>query len=474
VTPSGRSTLPAISNPTGASDEKEELGLCVSTEGIVSIARRRRALRSRLPSPSQSALTGLNISMSSVSTGSVSNPSALSSGISSEDVYFPVPTDDTHRLGASGFRFPYPINTAAMQIAMAGLPDMGPEEVADTNKLSSLAPSGVSTKRRPPPRGEETFFGLLNGSRRMLEIAKEHESIKPTGNSISDTVDALSSDQADSAPSSLGIVTRDVALVDFPQPGSPFSQTIPPQHVSFSPTTESMKWTPHPPLRFSVSFHSLLTLSEKERSYSPTFSYAGSWWNVYVQTIRKKEKSVQLGVYLHRQNPAEPFPTASADIDEPGGGNLSNEARQPLRRANANSNHLASPSEDLPGSLAGREFTDKRRITRVSLLWLQLLRTDSASQLFLVLTGQAYFSITCYTTLGTAVIRFSSAPDSFAVSQSWGWKSSALRTGEYLGPGYNTNGEVWQDDSVLAWTGDVKDQIIEGGSLRASVVVGVV
>ncbi|KAH8920206.1 hypothetical protein BT69DRAFT_435043 [Atractiella rhizophila] len=30
---------------------------------------------------------------------------------------------------------------------------------------------------------------------------------------------------------------------------------------------------------------------------------------------------------------------------------------------------------------------------------------------------------------------FASGPDSFAVSQSWGWKSTSLRSEEYLGAG---------------------------------------
>ena len=45
--------------------------------------------------------------------------------------------------------------------------------------------------------------------------------------------------------------------------------------------------------------------------YSTTHFYAGSWFNVYVQTIRKKDKGIQLGIYLHRQHPGEPFPEPS-------------------------------------------------------------------------------------------------------------------------------------------------------------------
>lgn len=45
---------------------------------------------------------------------------------------------------------------------------------------------------------------------------------------------------------------------------------------------------------------------------------------------------------------------------------------------------------------------------------------------------KAYFSITCASATGTSQTRFSSAPDVFAVGQSWGWKSSTLRTEEYV------------------------------------------
>ena len=77
---------------------------------------------------------------------------------------------------------------------------------------------------------------------------------------------------------------------------------------------------------------------------------------------------------------------------------------------------------------------------------------------------QAYFSISCASALGTALVRFSSAPDDFNLSQSWGWKSSALRGEEYLSVPVPAEG-----DSTLGWVGQP-----EGGSLRATVVVGII
>lgn len=80
---------------------------------------------------------------------------------------------------------------------------------------------------------------------------------------------------------------------------------------------------------------------------------------------------------------------------------------------------------------------------------------------------KAYFSISCASALGTALVRFSSAPDKFALSQSWGWKSSALRSEEYLSVPSPIEKE---GESSLGWVGDCP----EGGSLRATVVVGII
>ena len=78
------------------------------------------------------------------------------------------------------------------------------------------------------------------------------------------------------------------------------------------------------------------------------------------------------------------------------------------------------------------------------------------------------------------MIRFSSSPDDFKLSQSWGWKSSALRSEEYLPVPSTTDTNVpldQLDQGVLGWTGEIPHGI-EGtqrvNSLRATVVVGVV
>jgi len=69
------------------------------------------------------------------------------------------------------------------------------------------------------------------------------------------------------------------------------------------------------------------------------------------------------------------------------------------------------------------------------------------------------------------------------LSQSWGWKSSALRTEEYLSAGTGGTGEPSQELEVDRDERDGLDRmdrlvdrvdVPKGGSLRASVVVGVV
>ncbi|GAC97146.1 hypothetical protein PHSY_004731 [Pseudozyma hubeiensis SY62] len=71
------------------------------------------------------------------------------------------------------------------------------------------------------------------------------------------------------------------------------------------------QWSGYEPMRVGVEFFGIDKLQEKQRLYSPTFFYAGSCWNLYIQVV-KKVKGVQLGIYLHRQSLQEPLPPPSA------------------------------------------------------------------------------------------------------------------------------------------------------------------
>ena len=189
---------------------------------------------------------------SSFSTGSAADQASHS------QVWHQVPADDTYRMGAGGLLFLTALATAAAPLpGIHGLPDLGPD--VDSYSVEGAKPS----KFRPPPQGERTQFGLTRNTRTTAELLEEH---------------ALSLN---------GLTLHDTVAVD-------------------------QRWTKLDPYRFSVEFWGVDKLAEKERAYSSTHFYAGSWFNVYVQTIRKKDKGTQLGIYLHRQSPNEAFPDASA------------------------------------------------------------------------------------------------------------------------------------------------------------------
>ncbi|CAK5279880.1 unnamed protein product [Mycena citricolor] len=196
------------------------------------------------------------------------------------------------------------------------------------------------------------------------------------------------------------------------------------------------RWTTHPPQRFGVEFWDTEGLPDKDRLYSRTIWSGGSLFNAYVQVVRKKG-ATQLGIYLHRQSTIE-FPAASAP------------------RVRDSATHFRGPS--LPQIVVPRpthyspttRATPLRSTTPVAIS--TSLPNSSASHLAGVTQSvncqavapppapyrdsrpavSAYFTISCASATGASQTRFASAPDVFTVSQSWGWKSSSLRTEEYL------------------------------------------
>lgn len=366
-----------------------ELGLTKTTAEICSVYARRRSGRGRM-SPQHSLPPG-SLSFSSLSLAS--SPFASSS---TDMLYHPIPDDDTHRVGAAGLLFLNRGSPSETLPGILGMPDLGPQwnPNASWNTYTPNEPPKRG-KTPPPTHGENTFFGLQRGARRGPEINTKY---REEGGGI------------------------------IPLPGMD--------------NKKQERWSKTEPFRFSVEFWGVDKLAEKERLYSQTHFYAGSYFNVYVSTIKKKDKGVQLGIYLHRQCTSEPFPSVSV----PRTNSLSEDPHpdMPLvaRTFSVSPPVLGSPEprrHSLPDVSMDDEvgtYTDPREVTK------------------------AYFSITCASALGTALVRFSSAPDSFAISQSWGWKSSALRSEEYL--------SVPAEDT-LGWVGES-----EGGSLRATVVVGII
>lgn len=238
------------------------------------------------------------------------------------------------------------------------------------------------------------------------------------------------------------------------------------------------RWSPYPPLRFGVEFWDVDSLKEKSRLHSHTVWYAGSLWNVYIQIVRKK--NVQLGVYLHRQSSVDPIPPASAPLIFPMR-SLSN-MRSMQHMSSPSESHVSTPSRSstphggapspsttsssgrpssLPSSYASSIGSGKGigHVTTVPATSPPVIPNqpyrDPRPKV------SAYFAISCASATGGSLTRFTSAPDEFSVSQSWGWKSSSLRTEEFL--------EVGEDG--MTKSASPMGKMV---SLRATVIVGLV
>jgi len=259
-----------------------------------------------------------------------------------------------------------------------------------------------------------------------------------------------------------------------------FGVLPPPQNAAtithFDPESRR-RWSSFPPIRFAVEFWDVDCLKEKTRMHSHTIWYAGSLYNAYVQVIRKK--GVQLGVYLHRQSHIDPLPPFS--VPSPRRSELprtpsflphsnsfsdSTESTDPYRvPITASTSTLTlggarstTPVFVQPGSPTSSSPTPGNRTTSPVNQPTQPYR-DPRSAI------SAYFSISCASATGASVTRFSSGPDTFAISQSWGWKSSTLRTEEFLELG--DDGQPISIGLVDAGAGKLV-------SLRATIVIGII
>jgi hypothetical protein len=79
----------------------------------------------------------------------------------------------------------------------------------------------------------------------------------------------------------------------------------------------------------------------------------------------------------------------------------------------------------------------------------------------------AYFMVSCASATGSSQTRFSSAPDVFSIGQSWGWKSSSLKSEEYVDIGGDEEGEGFTPSINRKMHG-------KEVSFRATVVLGLV
>ena len=237
------------------------------------------------------------------------------------------------------------------------------------------------------------------------------------------------------------------------------------------------RWSPFPPFRFGVEFWGVE--HSAARLYSQTVWYAGNLFNVYAQVVKKKGQQ-QLGVYLHRQSSVDPIPSPST----PPSSTAENAERARAQGHGTNSSvPPTSPSQvSIPASVSmlsliprptsrGTNATGNagpsRSTTPTSTLSASPPQKSAQPVIHAPIQPyrdprssiEAYFTIYCASPTGSSLTRFSSAPDVFCVSQSWGWKSSSLH--------------LQQEDSGTAGSTSVPIFAKEV-SVRATGVLGIV
>ncbi|KAI5849823.1 hypothetical protein BZA05DRAFT_401660 [Tricharina praecox] len=188
---------------------------------------------------------------------------------------------------------------------------------------------------------------------------------------------------------------------------------------------DEIRYSDFPPFRFSAEFKNIRCLKERKRVYSKTVFYAGSCWNIYIQSV-KGARGTQLGVYLHRAKDREGSGASSA-------GNRENDqligmigSLNQNQKSEAEEGDTTLHDGDTTGTLSSRPGanTSASRATpppstEVSVAALGHY-VDSRPII------QTYFKIFSPSRKGKMLSIFSSRPDSFNFSQSWGWKSSSL------------------------------------------------
>lgn len=206
------------------------------------------------------------------------------------------------------------------------------------------------------------------------------------------------------------------------------------------PIIEELRYSEFPPFRFSAEFRSVRSLKEKKRVYSKTVFYAGSHWNIYIQKVRSS-KNVQLGVYLHRAKDRETAGGSShnnARVDEANSQIINVDEQQ---RSSGLTGSAAAAQEDMDltvttdGDVTSSFVNIARPGANTSAQRTAAARVDGALGAEVPALGyyvdarpmiQTYFKIFSPSRKGKVLSMFSSGPDSFNFSQSWGWKSSSL------------------------------------------------
>jgi hypothetical protein len=178
---------------------------------------------------------------------------------------------------------------------------------------------------------------------------------------------------------------------------------------------EDVRFSEFPPFRFSVEFKSTASLKERKRVYSKTVFYAGSFWNIYIQKVVKGTKSVQLGVYLHRAKDKEGTGSQSASAAQ-----VSRDTEL-LMQGGAKGDSTETSESTLLDATAGDLSRAATPRGPASTLDPALGFYEDTRPMI-----QTYFKIFSPSRKGKMLSMFSSRPDGFNFSQSWGWKSSSL------------------------------------------------
>lgn len=220
-------------------------------------------------------------------------------------------------------------------------------------------------------------------------------------------------------------------------------------------------------IRFSVEFWNVEALKQSNRLYSHTVWCMGSLWNVYVQIVRKK--GLQLGVYLQRQSFVDPVPAHS--VPPTPSVSVSFQQSPSLHASSSVPSFVDRPTSPATGSMQATPTPSRSRPWAIpghsqSTTGFPLFRSttpvgspqannagalpgtpppattslSSSTTTTLPATAPAsvphspyrdprqsiaaYFSIHCPSATGSSATKFSSEPDTFNVTQSWGWKSS--------------------------------------------------
>lgn len=403
---------PSVCSPLpSASPKDKELGITLTTADILS-------------------------QVSSADLPESSNPEA-------QKPYFPVPSDSSLRIGDNGTAFNGTADGAPMSMDELFKFTDSPSVAASHSSNGRTVHKQNNAQVSPLATSESTFFGLLSSRRTAASC------VSSGGNG-------------------------------------------------------NTRWSPYPPCRFSVEFWDYDSLKEKNRLYSNTIWYAGSLFNVYIQIIRKKgQGQTQLGVYVHRQSSIDPIPQPSAYVPPPSpadnqggnetqvvvartdrhhrGGSLQSSSGSPgsplhyspsIHPLAHTASTVFSPISARPSSPVISGSGSPSSPTTLISSFGGSTTTRAPSQPYRDPRAMiaAYFMVSCASATGSSQTRFSSAPDVFSIGQSWGWKSSSLRSEEYVDIGSDDDGDAVAFVPVARKPRPHGKEV----SFRATVVLGLV